>query len=185
MMFSFIREFKRDIPFDEPAQAQKFPEHRSQPAGGGPSTRPAAGRVSVHQLQLPDDSEIVAEGINPEASAVIYDKSMSDIFRNGHYILEELVGDLRSVKLNDDVNASKYPDVAEALNAIDVQHRGFCVALSAQFSAWGVGIGDDLKSRESAAKLALSLTLAPHSDKIEELANEYPGFGALYEDSRR
>jgi len=155
------------------------PEDPVEPEAGAS----ADGLVPItHSLELPEDAGLIQDGFRNEGVAIEHDASMA-IFRSGHSILEALVGNMRFVKITDDPDWKNYPDVAEALGIAGAESSCYCVAISPERKQWGVGTGDDLKSRESAAKLALSLMLVGSSDKLEDLVQTYKDFGALVDAS--
>lgn len=167
--------------------AKQFPEYRAMQelAAGDASNEPhksqgdsGADVPRVFSLELPDDSDLVQDGLPSEGSAIVYDQALATLFGKGHGILEDIVGDLNSVKIRDDPDWKLYPDVAEALGIAGVD-GSYCMAISSGFRLWAVGVGDDKHARESAAKLALSTMLAADSEKRDELFSTHPDFGAL------
>jgi hypothetical protein len=148
-------------------------------ASGGNSVLPHEGQLPVlHFLDLPSDSALIQDGLPPTGFAVIHDAGLPDVFRNGHFILRDLAGDLQAIEFHDDPDWQRYPDVAQALGQVGIESH-YCVAVSPSNGLWGVGIGPDAQTRESSSKLALCLSLAPGSDKFDSMLFMYPDFASL------
>lgn len=176
--------------------AKKYPDYKAlqaatNAAGGGSapfepedmpeaaSKKSSAGHPAFLHLSVPAESSLCDMGMPSEGLAVIHDKSMGEMFRQGHYILEELVGDVSTVEFKDDPDWKEFPDIAEALGQAGTESNCYCVAISQEFGRWAVGVGASWKPRESAAKLALCMTLAPAMEKLDALKRMYPDFGSL------
>ncbi|CAK0841960.1 unnamed protein product [Prorocentrum cordatum] len=148
-------------------------------AGLGPS---APSAPSVHWLTLSQDSGLAKEGFPPEAPCIVHGgKSDRDMFSNAHNVLCELLEDPSAVEYVDDPDWNVMPEVGEALKAAaaDCEDVPLTVAKSQLFAAWGVGVGSGWKYRETAAKLALGLSICGSTGKLEEFTQKYPEFYAL------
>eukprot|EP00931_Biecheleriopsis_adriatica_P117688 TRINITY_DN93186_c0_g1_i1.p1 TRINITY_DN93186_c0_g1~~TRINITY_DN93186_c0_g1_i1.p1 ORF type:complete len:588 (+),score=142.09 TRINITY_DN93186_c0_g1_i1:67-1830(+) len=176
------------------------PRGGKRPAGGGYA--PPAGKGQSWQAApqqswqagppqgLPEfviaslgpDARLVQEGMPSEGPCLYYDKQLSEIFRNGNYFLQEVLGDSLDgqVAIVHDPDWEEMPEIGEAIKQAGGEENCYAVATLPSQGIWGVGVAGGWKPRESAAKLALSVALAASSGETRHIARKYPDLMALF-----
>lgn len=141
------------------------------PPGRPPQQRapPAQSTVDGAEVKWVDladsNSELLEQGYPSEAPVIEWTKELqaSGVLSGIGAITMQLAGDA-SVELRHDVEWTEFPEVCEALRALDVSEVSYCIAFCPDKSRWGVGLGGKWKNREATAKLALSVLLAQETD---------------------
>eukprot|EP00933_Yihiella_yeosuensis_P005887 TRINITY_DN110495_c0_g1_i1.p1 TRINITY_DN110495_c0_g1~~TRINITY_DN110495_c0_g1_i1.p1 ORF type:complete len:594 (+),score=133.46 TRINITY_DN110495_c0_g1_i1:89-1870(+) len=161
----------------QPAQPAWQPQQQTFQAGGASLQ---GGGPEMLQISIGRDSRLVQDGFPPSAVCVYHDKTHSDMFREGGYVLGEAIGDLKEdVIFNHDPDWDVLPEIGAAIKQAGAEEDCYCVATLPSKGVWAVGLAGGWKNRESAAKLALSLTLYPcGSDELQQMSAKYPSFGA-------
>jgi len=149
----------------------------------GETNEPAAETKAVlpdaHRVVISGPSSITAQGLPPEAPALVWDKSANEFFKTGPWLcrlLEVARGDLA---IYHDTDGTQFPEVAAALEKAGVEREGFCVMAHAGFGVWGVGVAGSWKNREVVAKVSLALAAAPAKGKLQEVVASNPDFGIV------
>ncbi|CAK0862574.1 unnamed protein product [Prorocentrum cordatum] len=160
------------------AAAQAMAAATGQPLS---SVTPAEKPVPfVLGILLTQESQLTLNGYPPDAPALVYDKSMSETFNIANVILPELVTNMTTdVVLNHDADWQNYPEVGKAVVAAGGEENCICVAICPSRGKWGVGLGGGWKTREAAAKLALSVALAQGHAKYQMICQAFPEFDKL------
>lgn len=134
----------------------------------------------LHMINVEATNKFVAAGLSSEVPCVEHSKQQKEFFSNSHSILGELIEDASTeVVFEDDPEWKIMPEIGEAIKAAGAEDNCFCVAKSDSHGVWAVGQGSGWKGRESAARLALSITLATATGRLDELAQKYPEFGQI------
>lgn len=153
------------------------PEAAPQLATASAAAGPAP---TIHWLAITQQSRITEAGLPADAPAICHDKEYNESFMNAHRMLTDLVGDVSvEVVFDHDTDWNLFPEVVAGLKQAGAEENCFCVATCANFCKWAVGVGSGWKGRETAAKLALAVALTAGTEKLEELAKDYPEFCTL------
>jgi hypothetical protein len=120
------------------------------------------------------------EGLPTEGPCVTHDKQFGDMYRTGHYILEEVLGSVQdNVTFIHDPDWESMPELGQAIQSTTGEEQCFCVATVPSRAVWAVGAAGGWKPRETAAKLALSIALVAQSGD-SALVRRYPDFAAYF-----
>jgi len=155
----------------------------------GPPIAPTGGSVAgdgppVFWIQMGPQSSIVRQGNMPPAGLVLSSggSPYKRFFSNAASIFSEIVGDPSAVTIVDDPDWHYYADVAETIKVTPGGEEN-CIAMAYSDVAgvWAVGLASGKKPRDQAAKLAISLALAPLSPRFPAVLAAYPEFAQLCE----
>jgi len=69
--------------------------------------------------------------------------------------------------------------VGQALKEAGAEDNCYMVATCEEQGAWAVGVAGGKKGRDSAAKLAMAMALAPGSAKTEMIMRNFPAFAQV------
>lgn len=131
----------------------------------------------VHFIAVEPTSTLPMRGLPAEAVVVSFGgKQFKNFFQNAHSILSEMVNDVAEVQFHDDPDWKLFPEVGEAIKMAGGEENCICVATLEAAGIWAVGTAAGKKPRESAAKMALALAMAPGSEKLTQLLSNYPEF---------
>jgi len=122
---------------------------------------------------------LVQEGLPAEGLCVYHDKQHAELFRNGQFVLQEVLGDTGSeVVFTHDPDWDVMPEIAEAIKQAGGEDNCYAVATVPSAGIWAVGLAGGWKVRELACKLALSVALVASSGDYDRFAS-YPDFVAF------
>lgn len=111
---------------------------------------------------------------------MVYEKG-PNIFSSAAFVLGDCVGDISTeVEIIHDADWTQYPDIGETIKAATGEDHCFAVAVCASQAKWGLGLASGWKGRESAAKLALAVSLASDNPQLSgKLTRAHPEFAAI------
>lgn len=151
------------------------PEAAPAAFGGGGGSPPTCW---VNWMEA--DMKLSQDGLPSEGPCVTHEKQFGEIYRTGHYILEEVLGSVQdNVTFLHDPDWESMPELGEAIKQASGEEHCFCVATVPSRAVWAVGLAGGWKPRETAAKLALSLALVAQSGD-SALVRRYPDFAAYF-----
>eukprot|EP00929_Paragymnodinium_shiwhaense_P095997 TRINITY_DN5739_c0_g1_i1.p1 TRINITY_DN5739_c0_g1~~TRINITY_DN5739_c0_g1_i1.p1 ORF type:complete len:439 (+),score=134.86 TRINITY_DN5739_c0_g1_i1:89-1405(+) len=125
-----------------------------------------------------EGSALASEGYAMEGAAVKFDKS-NPAMSAAHWALQELVDDVKEdVTFTDDPDLQTYPELGQVISRQGFgPDLGVCVAVSAKYMRYGVGLAFGWKDRERAAKLALALSIAAGTSQLMHLCSQVEEMG--------
>jgi len=132
----------------------------------------------VHFITIQGQSTITELGFAPDAPACTHSKAFQEVYSSAHHVIHSLT-DGAPLEFHHDTDYDVFPEVIDALKRAGVEENCFCVASCPPLGKWAVGLGSGWKTRESAGKLALAVSIAEVSTKLEETVGFYPDFGSL------
>jgi len=156
----------------------------------GTAVRPASVRVGTAArcpvplwwLDLPDDGPMhtVLRPLPARRVLAIAHCKNSALQGAAHNLLCDLVGDISSeIQIHDDPGWCIFPEVVAAVKQAGAPEECFCVGVCSKYSTWVVALGGRWKQRESAAKLALCLAIAPLTPMFNDLIKQWSEFDEL------
>lgn len=146
------------------------------PAGGSTGDGPPC-----FWIEMPPTSSVCVQGLPPTGLIVLSGGSpYKSFFSHAASIYSEMCEGL--VTIVDDPDWTKYPDVAEMVKATPGgEENCIAIAFSQVANVWAAGLASGKKPREAAVKMAISIALAPYSEKFPSVASGYPEFAQLCE----
>eukprot|EP00930_Biecheleria_cincta_P029812 TRINITY_DN20689_c0_g1_i1.p1 TRINITY_DN20689_c0_g1~~TRINITY_DN20689_c0_g1_i1.p1 ORF type:complete len:597 (-),score=134.48 TRINITY_DN20689_c0_g1_i1:144-1934(-) len=167
---------------------KKRPAGAGQSWAGAPQAAPAYAGAGgspptcwVNWLEA--DMKLSQDGLPSEGPCVSHDKQFGDLYRTGHYILEEVLGSVQdNVTFIHDPDWESMPELGDAIKQASGEEQCFCVAMVPSRAVWAVGAAGGWKPRETAAKLALSIALVAQSGD-SALVQRYPDFAAYFSEA--
>lgn len=150
--------------------------------GGGRAPTPAPAETAqggVVWISFADNA-LTQQGFPADGAAMVYEKG-PNIFSSAAFVLGDCVGDIATeVEIIHDADWTQYPDIGETIKAATGEEHCFAVAVCASQAKWGLGLASGWKGRESAAKLALAVSMASDNPQLNgKLTRAYPEFGAI------
>lgn len=130
---------------------------------------------SVRWVKVTNTSLLAEMGLALDAPVVSFDASQ-DIFKITDQILQDMVSDATAVTLYPYPGPVVFLEVGEALRGQGDDTDSYCVSTCMAKGTWAVGIGDNLKDQETAAKFAMSLALAQNVQSSDVLQRIDPSF---------
>lgn len=154
-------------------------------AGGASSWDTSAKQTNptVHWVSLPESAPLGQLGLGwpRDAPAITFSHGTQSL-EFAEAILMDIVGDV-STEVVVFHSLDAFPQVAESLAGAAGMSKGVCLAACKTASRWAIGIDPDEKMREQAAKLALSVALAPLTDRLPMLISAYPAFAMCVQEA--
>jgi len=158
------------------SQGQQWQSSPKQNSWSAPPAPAGGGFPKFVWASLDNTAGLVQEGLPAEGLCVYHDKQFADLFRNGQYVLQEVLGDVGSeVVFTHDPDWEVMPEMAEAIKQAGGEENCYAVASVPSAGIWAVGLAGGWKVRELACKLALSVALVASSGDFDRFA-AYPDF---------
>lgn len=139
-------------------------------------------RPAVAWISLAEGSQLGSHGFGfPRDAPVVTYSSELKALEFSDVILNEIVGSV-TTEIQIHHNMDDFPQVTLAVSSTAAK-ADICIAVCKSASRWAVGVNSQKNCRERAAKLALSVALAPLTDQLPKLISSYPDFAICVQEA--